>query len=112
LHRHFAGKPASYLRHVYAGPQHDGKRKQEGLGIGLTLVKSLVELHNGTVGVTSPGMNRGSTFRVTIPEVVIDTPRVLPTSSTNGAAPTFLTGRVLIVDDNEDALKTLGLMIR
>ncbi|CAN5244011.1 hypothetical protein BH11PLA2_BH11PLA2_10110 [soil metagenome] len=42
-------------------------RSENGLGIGLALVKGIVELHDGTVRVTSPGLNRGSTFTVTLP---------------------------------------------
>src|SRR5204863_151361 len=78
------------------------ERSQGGLGIGLTLVKSLVELHGGSVEAHSAGPGKGSEFVVRLPAL----PRALP-----GAAPRGAGGaggpvprrRVLVVDDNADA---------
>ena len=60
-------------------------RSEGGLGIGLALVKRLVEMHGGSVTAASEGRNRGSTFVVRLP-IVIETP-TLPTRSTPGARP-------------------------
>ncbi len=81
----------------------DLDRAEGGLGIGLTLVRSIVERHGGTVSASSSGLNQGSTFTVTLP-----TTRVKPIAPEIATtfAPTVekRTGhRVLIVDDNEDA---------
>ncbi len=78
---------------------------QGGLGIGLTLVKSLVELHGGRVVAGSEGLGRGSSFVVHLPldaEVHADA-----SPSPAGAAATRLAHRVLIVDDNHEAADTL-----
>jgi PAS domain S-box-containing protein len=87
-------------------------RSQGGLGIGLTLVKRLVEAHGGTVEVRSDGLGRGSEFTVRLPAVA-ETPAALPGESrplgvTAGAQPR----RVLIVDDNVDAADSAALLLR
>ena len=84
----------------------------KGLGIGLTLVKSLVEMHGGTITVSSEGVNQGSTFTIIMPEVVIDAVPSRPHPADGPVIARSGPGRVLIVDDNEDALKTLNMMVR
>ncbi len=85
------------------------ERTQGGLGIGLTLVKRLVEMHSGMVTAHSEGSGQGSEFVVRLP--------ILP------AAPMFVaepqrpmmqgkTRRMLVVDDNEDAALTLAVLLR
>ncbi len=86
-------------------------RTKGGLGIGLTLVQKLVELHTGHVKVTSPGTSQGSTFEVHLPvsqPLAQDAASTPAQSSTNGM-PSL---RVLVVDDNEDSARTMGMMIR
>ncbi|MDP3156242.1 MAG: hybrid sensor histidine kinase/response regulator [Archangium sp.] len=86
------------------GPvSHD--RSQGGLGIGLTLVKTLVELHDGQVVAQSEGLGRGSTFTVRLPLIAQDVP-VRP--ALGQSAPSALPLRVLVVDDNHDAADSLG----
>jgi signal transduction histidine kinase len=53
---------------------HSGERSQGGLGIGLTLVRQLVEMHGGTVEVRSKGPGEGSEFLVRLPVVAMATP--------------------------------------
>ncbi len=82
---------------------------QGGLGIGLTLVKSLVDLHGGSVTASSEGLARGSSFVVQlplVPEARADTPPASP-----AAAIQRLAHRVLIVDDNQEAADTLVQLI-
>lgn len=84
-------------------------RSQGGLGIGLTLVKRLVELHGGTVVARSEGEGRGSEFEARLP--LTSEPTRALAAPPSPAAPT--TGkRVLVVDDNADVAKTLSLILR
>jgi PAS domain S-box-containing protein len=82
-------------------------RSQGGLGIGLTLVRRLVELHGGQVEAHSPGPGQGSEFVMRLPALPVASPG---NSTQAGAAqePTGRPKRVLVVDDNRDAATTLG----
>jgi signal transduction histidine kinase/ActR/RegA family two-component response regulator len=86
-------------------------RAQGGLGIGLTLVRSLVGLHGGRVMAHSAGRNEGSTFSVYLPIESVSANQARSKSETLGAAPS-LTGRVIVVDDNRDAADTLSMALR
>jgi signal transduction histidine kinase/CheY-like chemotaxis protein len=83
------------------------RRAQGGLGIGLTLVKSLVEMHGGQVEARSEGLRRGSEFVVELPTVTTQAvgPRDVPTPRS------FPRRRILVVDDNVDAATTLGELL-
>jgi PAS domain S-box-containing protein len=84
----------------------------EGLGIGLALVKGLVELHGGRVEARSAGLERGSEFSVYVPNSLLD---MAPPAQIVGAAampsspPRPL--RVLIADDNRDSAESLGMLL-
>jgi PAS domain S-box-containing protein len=82
---------------------HTGQKAHGGLGIGLSLVKSLVEMHDGRVTVRSGGLNQGSTFRIELPLAV----SVATRQPVTQAAAAGNCGRVLIVEDNLDGLRTL-----
>lgn len=83
---------------------------QGGLGIGLTLVRRLVEMHGGSVEAASEGAGRGSEFTVRLPipahDVRDESERKADPSSPEGPA-----RRILVVDDNRDAAETLGMML-
>lgn len=87
-------------------------RSQGGLGLGLALVKSLVELHGGKVSAASPGLGMGSTFTVRLPrftqDVVLATQPTAREVHARDGAPL----RILLVDDNVDAVHTLQLFLR
>ena len=85
-------------------------RSQGGLGIGLTLVHRLVEMHQGSVKAYSAGVGQGSEFVVRLPVLVGE-----PPPAVNGAASasgTLAMYRVLVVDDNVDAADSLALLVR
>jgi CheY-like chemotaxis protein/two-component sensor histidine kinase len=87
------------------------ERGQKGLGIGLTLVKRLVELHGGIVEVESEGRNLGSRFRVRLPAVpALSAPQAV-LDGRKRTLTTAVSRRVLVVDDNEDALHTLSKLV-
>jgi signal transduction histidine kinase/DNA-binding response OmpR family regulator len=86
-------------------------RSQGGLGIGLTLVHRLVEMHGGRVEAFSAGTNQGSEFVVRLPVLT----GITPVPTTNGAPkPVTKTRccRVLIVDDNTDGAESLAMVLR
>src|SRR5688572_4262565 len=89
-------------------------RAEGGLGIGLALVKGLLELHGGRVEVRSEGLGRGSEFIVHLPHKVLAPHEALVVEDTHGAAnaPTLRRGRVLVADDNRDAAESLGMVLR
>jgi signal transduction histidine kinase len=83
------------------------RRAQGGLGIGLTLVRSLVETHGGRVEARSGGAGTGSEFVVELP-LAVDPAR---TPAETPGPRTFPPRRILIVDDNVDAAETLGELL-
>lgn len=86
-------------------------RAQGGLGIGLTLARSLVDLHHGRVVATSEGRGKGSRFSVYLP--VATRAPVLPDADRNRAsASPVVARRVIVVDDNRDAADTLSMALR
>ncbi|WP_338770756.1 PAS domain S-box protein [Massilia sp. METH4] len=95
---------------LFAQAARSPDRAQGGLGIGLALVKSLVELHGGGVRCESEGAGKGSCFVVTLPRVQkSDT-----ADSQQGpelARPPATRRRILIVDDNEDAANMLAMLL-
>jgi CheY-like chemotaxis protein len=86
------------------------ERHTGGLGIGLALVKGLVELHGGTVSAASKGEGMGSTFSVTLPVVADQAESADEASGVGGAASALR--RVLVVDDNLDSAESMAEMLR
>lgn len=105
------GIPASLLARLFE-PFVQGEqpldRGEGGLGIGLTLVAILIELHGGTVEARSDGPGTGSTFIVRWP-IAPAAPRVEPEAAPASA---MAPRRILIVDDNIDAAEMLGALLR
>jgi signal transduction histidine kinase len=87
------------------------ERSQGGLGIGLTLVKRLVELHDGTVSAYSEGQGRGSELVVRLPILLEMSMPQQPPGPAADPVPTAAR-RILVVDDNEDAVMSLGVLLK
>jgi signal transduction histidine kinase/ActR/RegA family two-component response regulator len=85
-------------------------RTQGGLGIGLTLVKSLVELHGGSVEAHSEGAGRGSEFVVRLP--LSAAARAHASTRAASPSPILASRRVLVVDDNRDAAESLDTLLK
>src|SRR5690606_5666343 len=105
------GIPSDMLHHVFEMFTQVGRsqdRSQGGLGIGLTLVRRLVELHGGRVWAESAGRGTGSTFVVRLPlaEVVQSAPPDTSPGELVSSPP--VARRVLVVDDNVDAAEYLA----
>ena len=87
------------------------ERSQSGLGIGLTLVRRLVELHDGSIEARSNGPDEGSEFVVRLPLFIEPLRKGSPKS--DGPRSTALSEcRILVVDDNKDSADTLGMLLR
>jgi PAS domain S-box-containing protein len=98
---------------LFVQVDHAATRSQGGLGIGLTLVKNLCEMHNGSVEARSAGLGKGSEFIVRLPLSTSTVQRA------DGAAPGLASQsvspsghRLLVVDDNKDAADSLAMLLR
>jgi CheY-like chemotaxis protein/two-component sensor histidine kinase len=86
-------------------------RAQGGLGIGLTLVRSLVEMHGGNVEARSAGPGQGSEFLVRLP-LAMRRRGAFEQSRTEGGTAATASRRILVVDDNRDSADSLGMLLK
>jgi PAS domain S-box-containing protein len=105
----FSPEAADRIFEMFVQADESRDLAQGGLGIGLTLVRQLVEMHHGQVSARSDGAGRGSEFRISLP--VMD---ALEVQAADHSAPPPQEGparRVLIADDNTDAAMSLALLL-
>ncbi|GAB3466535.1 hypothetical protein GCM10027321_32720 [Massilia terrae] len=86
-------------------------RAPEGLGIGLSLVSRLLEMHGGRLSACSPGIGMGSTFTVELPVLRVECAGSKPDQSRNAAQGKSGGLKVLLVDDNADAIEMMGFLL-
>ncbi len=98
----------SHVFDLFSQSHRAAGRMQGGLGIGLALVKGLVEMHGGSVVALSGGSDQGSEFIVSLPLAAKETNDC---ESSEDAAPAGLRRRVLVVDDELDVAESLGLLL-
>lgn len=106
------GIPAHMLPHVFdmfTQVDRNLERAQGGLGIGLSIVKRLVEMHGGSVEAKSDGHGMGSEFTVRLPAVLSVLQRQIESPQ---AARASARCKVLVVDDNRDAATSLAMMLK
>jgi signal transduction histidine kinase len=97
---------------LFSQAERTPDRSQGGLGLGLALVKSLVELHGGMVTAASEGRNHGSEFTIRLPRVHTAAAPAGGADASGTAAPGAAQGlSLMLVDDNVDAAMTLGLLL-
>ena len=109
------GISANFLPHVFESFEQaaQGARRTSGLGLGLAIVRHIVELHGGTVHVESDGEGRGSRFTVSIPIRAAIRPAGIDTEGEPMRAPRVLAGvHVLATDDEEDAREVVAAILR
>ena len=110
------GIATELLPHVFdlfVQGQHTASYSQGGLGVGLTLVHRLVEMHHGTVECSSEGIGKGTEITVRLPLAIgaersADAPELQPKKK--GIRPSGL--KLMVVDDNEDAAVSLAMLLR
>ena len=107
------GIPGDMLPHIFdmfTQVDRSLERSQGGLGIGLTLVRRLVDMHDGSIEAHSNGPDQGSEFVVRLPLIQ---PPLEPPPMSDGPRVAALSGsRILVVDDNKDSADSLGMLLR
>jgi CheY-like chemotaxis protein len=109
------GLPKHLLPHVFdlfTQADRSLDRSQGGLGVGLTLVRNLVEMHGGRVEAKSEGSGRGSEFIVRLPALTAAPAATVTGSPNGGKHPPSYGRRILILEDHADAAEMLSVMLK
>jgi PAS domain S-box-containing protein len=107
------GIPADKLPHIFemfVQVDRSLEKSQGGLGIGLTLVQRLVQMHGGSVEARSEGPGKGSEFVVRLP--VVSVPKTQDVQGNGEPARAQVRRRILVVDDNRDSADSLAMMLK
>jgi PAS domain S-box-containing protein len=96
---------------LFVQADHSSTKSHGGLGIGLTIVKNLVEMHGGTVTARSHGLGRGSEFELHLP-IADKRKAATPSPVLERQRPAATGHRLLVVDDNRDSAQSLAMLLR
>ncbi|HVR97578.1 MAG TPA: response regulator, partial [Thermoanaerobaculia bacterium] len=103
----------SHIFEMFVQADRSLERAQGGLGIGLTLVQRLIQMHGGSVEAHSDGPGKGSELVVRLPVLVVpDSPGVQEGGDNGETARTEVRRRILVVDDNRDSADSLTMMLK
>nr|WP_176936468.1 ATP-binding protein [Massilia sp. PDC64] len=108
------GMASDFVPHafdLFAQAECTSDRTSGGLGLGLALVKSLVELHGGKVMCSSPGLGKGSTFTVWLPRQEVDEGRIERRRTPRMTLSPARKLKIMVVDDNVDAVEMLAALL-
>jgi len=109
------GIPAEALPHIFemfSQVDRSIERTTGGLGIGLALVKGLVEMHGGTVTAESAGPGKGSTFTVRLPVLESCPEPLLPEPPARAVDASVPKRRILVADDNRDTASSMAMIFK
>jgi CheY-like chemotaxis protein len=95
---------------LFTQGRREAHRAHDGLGIGLTLVRNIVDMHGGQVEAHSDGRGLGSEFVVSLPLAALQSAQV-SVAHDDGAERPATASRVLVVDDNVDAAESMGMVL-
>jgi signal transduction histidine kinase/ActR/RegA family two-component response regulator len=107
----FAPEATSHLFEMFARSDAGGTASEGGLGIGLSLVKGLIELHGGSIEARSKGLGLGSEFALRLPASVVAARPLALVADPLAASSARAGCKVLVADDNRDSADTLGLLL-
>ena len=113
------GIPSALLQRIFdmfTQLRSETSRSQSGLGIGLALVRKLLEMHGGTVTASSEGVGLGSEFLITLPVIPDETASMsaagqAKVNGTGASTAARVRRRILVADDNSDALESLATLL-
>ncbi len=102
---------APHIFDLFTQADHAPDRAPDGLGIGLSLVRKLMDLHGGSVEATSEGLGRGSRFDITLPILANGDAKISSSSISAASGRSAIGRKILIVDDNVDAALMLAALL-
>ncbi|EJN00826.1 ATP-binding protein [Herbaspirillum sp. YR522] len=102
----------AHVFELFAQAERSADRSQGGLGLGLSLVESLVRSHGGSVQAVSAGIGQGSRFTIRLPHMVSLAADQVAAAHAGAAAQAPASKRIMIVDDNQDAADALAMVLQ